>query len=337
MRVLLTGNQLRQDIDDLTPISLTQRNKGEAKMAINLCESFRAMFYTPFYLPISLGTYEAEGVDVSLSTSPSLDTVAEQLRDGIADVYWGGPMRIMVMRDKNREPEILAFCEAITRDPFFLIGKEPNPFFELKNLLEIRFASVSEVPTPWMCLQEDLRRANIDPAMLNREPNRTMPENVAALAAGESDVVQLFQPFAEEVLSKSAGHIWYAQATRGYCTYTTLYATNEMIRAQPDALHRMTRAMYRCQKWLHAAQPSEIASAVAEFFPGIDPEILASAAKRYIDLGVWGKDPHLPREGFERLRDSLVSGGLIHHRPKFEDCVENKFADIVIGEEPPSA
>ena len=78
-------------------------------MAINLCESFRAMFYTPFYLPFSLGTYEAEGVDITLSTSPSLNTVAEQLRDGIADVYWGGPMRIMVMRDKNREPEILGF------------------------------------------------------------------------------------------------------------------------------------------------------------------------------------------------------------------------------------
>ena len=96
-------------------------------MTINLCESFRAMFYTPFYLPFSLGTYEAEGVDVTLSTSPSLDTVAEQLRDGIADVYWGGPMRIMVMREKNGEPEILASSEAITRDHFILTGKRPNP------------------------------------------------------------------------------------------------------------------------------------------------------------------------------------------------------------------
>ena len=306
-------------------------------MTINLCESFRAMFYTPFYLPFSLGTYEAEGVDVTLSTSPSLDTVAEQLRDGIADVYWGGPMRIMVMRDKNREPEILGFSEAITRDPFFLIGKTPNPDFDLKDLLDVRFASVSEVPTPWMCLQEDLRRADIDPATLDREPGRTMPENVEALDAGEADVIQLFQPYAEQVLAGNAGSIWYAQASRGYCTYTTLYATKDMIGAQPDALHRMTRAMYRCQKWLHSVKPEDIASAVAEFFPDIDPDILASAAKRYIDLGVWGKDPHLPRAGFERLRDSLVSGGLINHRPEFEDCVHNTFADAAIAEDPPAA
>ena len=306
-------------------------------MAINLCESFRAMFYTPFYLPFALGTYEAEGVDVTLSTSPSLDTVAEQLRDGIADVYWGGPMRIMVMRDRNREPEILGFSEAITRDPFFLIGKTPNPSFDLKDLLDIRFASVSEVPTPWMCLQEDLRRAGIDPASLNRNPYRSMPENVEALANEEADVIQLFQPFVEQVLSSGAGHLWYAQAARGYCTYTTLYATKNMIASQPDDIYRMTRAMYRCQKWIHAVQPSEIASAVAEFFPDISADILSAAAARYVELGVWGKDPHLPREGFERLRDSLVSGGLISIRPEFEDCVENQFADAVIAEDPPKA
>lgn len=306
-------------------------------MAINLCESFRAMFYTPFYLPFALGTYEAEGVDVTLSTSPSLDTVAEQLRDGIADVYWGGPMRIMVMRDRIREPEIIGFSEAITRDPFFLIGKTPNPSFDLKDLLDIRFASVSEVPTPWMCLQEDLRRAGIDPASLNRNPDRSMPENVEALANDKADVIQLFQPFAEQVLSSGAGHLWYAQAARGYCTYTTLYATKDMIASQPDDMHRMTRAMYRCQKWIHAVQPSEIASAVAEFFPDISADILSAAAARYVELGVWGKDPHLPREGFERLRDSLVSGGLISIRPEFEDCVENQFADAVIAEDPPKA
>ena len=306
-------------------------------MAINLCESFRAMFYTPFYLPFALGTYEAEGVDVTLSTSPSLDTVAEQLRDGIADVYWGGPMRIMVMRDRIREPEIIGFSEAITRDPFFLIGKTPNPSFDLRDLLDIRFASVSEVPTPWVCLQEDLRRAGIDPASLNRNPERSMPENVEALANDKADVIQLFQPFAEQVLSSGAGHLWYAQAARGYCTYTTLYATKDMIASRPDDMHRMTRAMYRCQKWIHAVQPSEIASAVAEFFPDISADILSAAAARYVELGVWGKDPHLPREGFERLRDSLVSGGLISIRPEFEDCVENQFADAVIAEDPPKA
>lgn len=306
-------------------------------MPITLCESFRALFYTPFYLPFALGTYEAEGVEVTLSTSPSLDTVAQQLRDGIADVYWGGPMRIMVMRDRGDRPEILGFSEAITRDPFFLIGRAPKPDFRLSDLPGVRFASVTEVPTPWMCLQEDLRRAGIDPASLDRNTDRTMPGNAAALRAGQADVVQLFQPWAEELLRDGSGHLWYAQASRGPCSYTTLYATKDMIAARPDELHRMTRAMYRAQKWLAAAAPGDVARALVDYFPDIDQDIFAFAAERYQALGVWGRTPHLPREGFERLRDSLVSGGLIGSRPEFEDCVDNRFADAVIAEDPPPA
>ena len=306
-------------------------------MPITLCESFRALFYTPFYLPFALGTWEAEGVEVTLSTSPSLDTVAQQLRDGVADVYWGGPMRIMVMRDRGDEPAILGFCEAVTRDPFFLIGRQPNPDFTLADLAGVRFASVSEVPTPWMCLQEDLRRAGIDPAGLDRESGRTMPENAAALRAGKADVVQLFQPFAEELLRDGSGHLWYAQASRGPCSYTTLYATKDTIAARPDELRRMTRAMYRTQKWLHAAAPGEVARSLIDFFPDVDQEIFAFAVERYQALGVWGGNPRLPRGGFERLRDSLVSGGLIRSAPEFEDCVDNRFADAVIAENPPPA
>ena len=188
-----------------------------------------------------------------------------------------------------------------------------------------------------MCLQQDLRCNGLNPDNLDRVSNRTMPENVSALTAGETDVIQIFQPYVEQILSQNLGHIWYSQANRGYCTYTTLYATKEMIAQRPEELYRMTRAMYRCQKWLHKVSGADIASAVSEFFPQVNIDILSLAAKRYIELGVWGKDPHLPREGFERLRNSLFSGGLIKMNPEFEDCVENKFADAVINENPPPA
>lgn len=306
-------------------------------MAINLCESFRALFYTPFYLPFALGTYEEEGVAVSLSTSPSLDTVAEQLREGIADVYWGGPMRIMVMRNRNAEPRILGFCEAVTRDPFFLMGSAPRSDFVLSDLTDLCLHSVSEVPTPWMCLQEDLRRASVDPDTVSRIADRTMAENATALRDGTAQVVQLFQPFAETLIREGAGHVWYAQAARGPCSYTTLYATQATLARREDELHRMTRAMFRAQKWLHAAAPADVAGALADFFPEVDVETFAGAVERYLDLGVWGRSPRLPRDGFERLRDSLVSGGLIESHPDFEDCVDNRFADAVMAEDPPPA
>ena len=131
-------------------------------MAIILYESFRAVFYLPFYLAHALGAYEAEDVPVTLGTSPDLESVAAQLRSGEADVYWGGPMRIMMNHDRDPDCAIVGFCEAISRDPFLLIGREPRPQFRMADLTEITLATVSEVPTPWMCLQDDLRRDGLD-------------------------------------------------------------------------------------------------------------------------------------------------------------------------------
>lgn len=303
-------------------------------MSITIYESFRAVFYTPFYLPHALGAYAAEGLDVKLGTSPDLNAVGEHMRDGGADVYWGGPMRIMVNYDRDPDCGIVGFCEAVTRDPFFLIGRKPKPDFEFSDLANVTLASVSEVPTPWMCLQDDLRRAGIDPDSIARVSDASMPDNAAALRAGSVDVAQLFQPYAENLLSEGIGHIWYAAASRGPCTYTTLYCLREMIERQPDVLQRMTRAMYRSLQWLHNHNGHDAAHAIAEFFPDEPVDQLAAAIERYKSIGIWGRDPLLPREGFERLRTALLSGGLITREVAYDDCMDMRFANAVIEERP---
>lgn len=70
--------------------------------------------------------------------------------------------------DSRPDCDLVCFAEAVARDPFFLIGREPRPGFTLADLFGKRIATVSEVPTPWLCLQEDLRRAGFDPDKLPR-------------------------------------------------------------------------------------------------------------------------------------------------------------------------
>jgi len=305
-------------------------------VAIKLYESFRAVFYTPFYLAHALGAYAAEGVDVALTNSPDLDYRSSHRAGEDANVYWGGPMRLMVGRNRDPQSPIMGFCEVVTRDPFFLVGREPRPDFKLTDMAGLRFASVSEVPTPWMCLQDDMRRAGLDPASLDRKADGTMPENEAALRDGRIDVVQLFQPFVENLIVGGAGHIWYAQAARGLCSYTAFYAPRQTLETCEDDLIRMTRAMFRTQKWLFSHEPVEIAAAVADFFPDVSHEILAACIARYLTLGIWSKTPLLPREGFERLHDAMLSGGLIEMPVSYDDCVETRFAEQAIAEDPPA-
>ncbi|MCP5149918.1 MAG: ABC transporter substrate-binding protein [Ectothiorhodospiraceae bacterium] len=300
-------------------------------MPITLYESFRAVFYTPFYLVHALDHYRRHGLDVRLGTSPDLAGVAGQLQSGEADVFWGGPMRVMLMRDRDPSCDVVGFAEVVTRDPFFLVGREPRPEFRLTDLATVRVATVSEVPTPWMCLQDDLRRVGIDPSTLDRIDGHTMSENAQALRAGSIDVAQLFQPMVETLLAEGAGHVWYAQASRGPCSYTTLYAMRPWLARNPDTALAMTRAIHDTQRWLHAHDAATIADAVADFFRDCPRPILVRAIARYLELGVWGRDPRLPRVGFERLRGCLLSGGLIGRAIAFEDAVDNSYAEAAVG------
>jgi NitT/TauT family transport system substrate-binding protein len=186
----------------------------EVFMPIRLMENFRAVFYAPYYATIALGFYKREGVDVELQTSDAPGDAVPKLIDGSIDVTWGGPMRVMKAHDQDKSSSLVSFCEVVSHDPFFLIGKRDQKPFRLADLAGKRFASVSEVPTPWMCLQQDLRDQGIDPTTLPRFSDRAMTRNYHALQAGDLDVMQAFEPFVSMAEQDGAGDILYAASTR---------------------------------------------------------------------------------------------------------------------------
>lgn len=304
-------------------------------MPVTLIENFRAVFYAPFYATAALGAYEAEGLEVDIKMSAAADRTLTTLSTGAGEVSWGGPLRVMNARDKDPASGYVAFCEVVGRDPFFLLGRTPNPAFQLRDLLGMKVATVSEVPTPWICLQYDLRRAGIDPAAITRGPGRTMAENAAALRSGEVDVIQVFQPYARNLVDEGAAYGWYAAASRGLTSYTTFNTTRSFIEQNPDAVLRMTRAMYRTQKWIAAHDGRDLAETIAPFLPDVPLPALGACCNDYKALGLWNRNPVMEPKGLEWLRDAMLAAGYIGSRPTFEDCVDMRFAEQAVREDPP--
>jgi NitT/TauT family transport system substrate-binding protein len=180
-----------------------------------------------------------------------------------------------------------------------------------------------------------LRRVGLDPEALPRIVDRTMAENSAALRRGELDVVQLFEPFAEGLIAAGEGHLWYAAATRGPTAYTSFYTRRSVLAARRDELKKLVRGLYRTQKWLHTQPPEALADAVQSFFPSAPPTLLRAAVERYRALGIWGRNPILPRAGYDRLKAGLVSGGFVKEGASFEQAVDNSLAEEVVHDDPP--
>jgi NitT/TauT family transport system substrate-binding protein len=305
-------------------------------MTIILQESLRGLFYAPYYAALALGAYETEGLEVRFASAPSLGQAPQALFDGSVDVAWGGPMRVNQLYAQHADSDLVCFGEAVTRDPFLLVGRAPCPGFAMAELMRVRVATVSELPTPWLCLQHDLRLAEFDPARLDRVADRSMAENMTALRAGAVDVVQLFQPLAEELIASGIGHLWYAAANRGPCSYTTFYARRATLDTKRDELSRLVRGLYRTQKWLHGASPETLAATVQPYFPAVPQPLLRAAVARYRDLGIWGRNPILPQDGYDRLAAGLVSGGFVGSAAPFETAVDNSLAEQAVPDDPPS-
>lgn len=305
-------------------------------MKITLIENFRALFYAPFYATAALGAYVAEGLDVQMITPSTSAETNQILAAGGAEVSWGGPMRLMLALDKDPHAGTVAFCEVVARDPFFLIGRTANPGFRMGDLVGKTVATVSEVPTPWICLQRDLQLAGIDPAAITRAPARTMGENAAALRTGDVDVMQVYHPLAHTLQEDGSGHLWFRGADRGLACYTTLNTTRDFIRKSPQTLLSVTRAIFRTQKWIAAHSGADLASVVAKYLPDIPHAVLAACCDEYKVSGVWSRGPIIQREGLEWKRDAMLACGATRTKLEYEAYVDLQFAEQVLCEDPPS-
>ena len=282
----------------------------------------RAVPYVPFYLALAGDFWRSEGLEVKHVLSPSTSRTATGLLDGSVEVSWGGPMRVMMHHDADPACPLVCFAQVVARDPFVLVARGRNPGFRFQDLAGLRVAPAGDVPTPWMTFQDDLQRAGLDPASIAGPRVRAMATNIKAYMRGTVDVVQVFEPHADALVSEGRGHVWHRFAERGDIAYTTFYAPRRFTHARREACRRLVRGIARAQAALFAAKPAEIADAVASFLPKVARQALTRIIDSYRASGLWAQRPDLPAAAYLRLKAALVSGGLICNDPPYERLVD---------------
>lgn len=292
-------------------------------MKIKLAENFRAVFYAPFYATHALGLFKQEGIEIELIDSPSPGSGIADMLAGKIDVVWGGPLRVIKQRDQEADSDnaLVAFCEVVGKDPFFLVGAPREKEFRLSDLIGQKIGVVTEVPTPWLCLQQDLREAGVAVDSLLVNGDRTMGQNLDALAAGTIDYAQYFEPFVSQTLANGAGVVLHAANSRGPTAYTTFISTRKIIAQKKALFEAMIRAVEQMGPWIDAHTGKELAALVAPFYPHVATDILVQSMDRYKTAGLWFCKKTISRVGFERLKLSMRQGGFIDSDPSYENCI----------------
>jgi len=288
---------------------------------IILYENMRTVVYVPFYLAIVRGDWAAEGIAVSVQTSPSTPETAQGLIDGRADVSWGGPMRVMLHHDRDRDCPLVCFAQIVARDPSILLGRQSNQRFQFSGLAGKRVGVIAEVPTPWMTLQDDLGRAGVSLDDIDWVKEQSMAENAAALRAGEIDAVQIFEPYADALVQDGTGHVWHRCAVRGDSCWTSFYTTTAFAEREPETCRALVCGIERALAVLHKDSPLDTARAVGDYFPDLDAVDLARMIHGYRASGLWARTTDLPVTAFTRLKAAMISGGLISYDAPYDRLV----------------
>lgn len=297
-----------------------------AKRPLVLCENMRAVPYVPFYLALAGGYWQSEGLDIHHVVSPATTNTPLKLLDGSADVSWGGPMRVMMHHDADPNCPLVCFGQVVAKDPFVLVGRSKKRRFHWSDLQGLRVAPAGDVPTPWMTFQDDLQRAGLNPSLIAQSRVRPMALNIQAYLQHEVDVVQLFEPYADQLVQKGLGHVWHRFTQRGDIGYTTFYATKKITTHRRDDCHSLVAGIAKAQKALVASSAKDVATAVAPFMPQLALDELTRIVQSYRLHGLWATQPDLPPSAYLRLKAALVSGGLIHRDPSYEQVVDQELS-----------
>lgn len=283
---------------------------GKTQTILTLTENLRTPVYAPLYLADLRGYWAAAGLDVRVALSDAPADTAETLLDGRAQVAWGGPMRVMMYHEADPDCPLVCFGQIVARDPFLLVGRQPNPGFSFTDLVGRRLAVAREVPTPWMTFQDDLARAGVAVEDLDIAPEAPMADAPARLAAGEIDVAQLLEPYATAAMEAGA-HLWHRFATRGDIGYTAFYTTRAFLADAPDTCRALLAGLRPALAAVRSEDPATLAAELSGHFPGLVPDRLSRAIAGYRASGLWPADTALPPTAFVRLKAALLSGGLI--------------------------
>ena len=296
---------------------------------LKLMETWRSIFYTPIYVSVAGGFLEREGLDVEFSTCPSrFPHPLSALHHEAADIVQSGIMRSIIASDWGAETVPLHFAKINSRDGFFILGRQPQDTFDWESLRGSRVIPVGFSPMPWASFQYALRRHGLEPSDLNLLTGLPLDDAVAAFRDGKAEYVHVAEPVVQQLVADGAGHLLTALGPEnGHLAYSSFAATHRFLAEREDTAARFTLGFGRALRWLSSTGPSEIAGAVAEFFPGTSTEVLAASIARYKAQEQWPSDPALAQPEYENLHDILLSAGLCRERHSYDKIVRTDIAE----------
>lgn len=297
---------------------------------VRYSEVVRSLFYAPTYVALSRGYFKSAGLDVSMTTAQGGDKSVAALLSNAADIALVGPEVVVYVKNSESPMKLKIFAGLTATDGFILMARQKIPNFDWKMLKGKDVLGWRPGSTPTLFLEEVLRMHGLDPARdVNVANNIAVPARIGSWLAGQNQFGIFQEPDVSEMERKgTAFGVTSIGKEVGPIDYTVFVATDKYIQDNRDIIQKWTDAIYKAEQWTATAPANELGKTLMEYFPGVDAEILGSAAERYRTLKIWKSTPVIAPQAMTRFQDILVNGKVLENakRVKFDDIVTMEFA-----------
>ena len=304
---------------------MTQHTNGNR---IRLRVAFRNMFYTTIYVAVEGGFLADQGLDVDFDHIPIGRASTDLLKAGEIDITQSGISRSFMDLDAGSDDPPLHVAEINQRDGFFLLSRRPTDNWRWAELTGATLIPVGFTPVPYTTLQAAMRWHGVDPASVNLLGGLSAEEMLGRFRNGDADYLQVPNPFAVQLMREGAGHLAATLGNEsGYVCYSSFAVTRSYATANPETVQRFVNGYARAQQWVADSPAEAVADRIAGVFPEYERAVLTEGVQRYQDAGVWATNPTITRHGFDRMRDALITGGLVREAHPYENIVLPEFAE----------
>ena len=303
-------------------------------VTIRLHEVTRSVFYAPQYVALSQGFFEAEGLNVEITTSGGSEKAMTALLSGSADLCLAGPETGVYVMNEGKADHPVIVGQLTKRDGSFLIARTPTDHFSWDDLLGKTIIGGRAGGMPIMTL----RWVMAQNGLIDGE-NCTIIDSIqfnlmaGAFESGEGDYVTLFEPTATEFEKAGKGYIVANIGQEsGEVPYTCYFAAQKTIKEHPERIEAFLRAIYKAQQWIETVSDEDAAKAMQPYFPDASLDSLMAVVRSYRATDSWMKNPIMQEADYERLLSIIDFNGELSGRPAFSELVDNSFAEKVVGE-----
>ena len=331
LNIVFNINYNNIDKNNKVSTEINNEIKIDELQKIKVSEVTRSVFYAPQYVAINNGYFREEGLEIDLVTGQGADNVMTAVLSNQVDIGFAGPEASIYVYNEGKEDYTEVFAQVTKTDGSFLVSSKKIDDFNWNDVKGKTIIPGRKGGVPYMTLLYVLKKNGIDTIKdVVLDDSIDFDLMASAFSTGEADFVTLFEPTATSIELAGKGYIVTAVGEHAEeIPYTAYFAKKSYIDKNEDLIQKFTNAIYKGEQFVENSTSEEIASAIKDFFPDTDLELLIKSVESYRKIDAWKDTPVMTKESFELLQEIIYDAGELEKKAVFEDVINNSFAEKI--------